>query len=107
MLLLYPPGAGGLQGKQPKKFSSAQGNPIWNITATRDTAIDVKVPSFNKGHRVDNNIDPERDMIMADLIKSGVKDWHLTQGELSAADKQAIAGHYTPDGKVYTVELNP
>jgi hypothetical protein len=84
-----------------------RGDSIWNITATRDRVIDVKVPRFNKGHRVDINSDPERDMIMADLLKSGVKDWHVTQGELSAVDRKAIAGHHTTHGKVYTVALNP
>ncbi|HEY9723360.1 MAG TPA: LssY C-terminal domain-containing protein [Oscillatoriaceae cyanobacterium] len=83
----------------------AQGRPVWAIAATRDTQIDIKVPSFGKGHHTDSNINPERDMIMADLLKSGVKDWTVAQGKMTPADQSHVDQTYQYDGKVYNVTL--
>lgn len=83
----------------------AQGRPVWAIASTRDTAIDIKVPSFNKGHHTDSRLDPERDMIMADLLKSGVKNWTVAQGQMTPADQAHVNQTYQYDGKVYMVDL--
>lgn len=83
----------------------AQGRPIWEIAATRDVSMDLKFPSLGKGHHTDNALDGERDLIMADLLKGGVKDWRVAQGKLSDADKPGVERTYTTDGKVYVVDL--
>jgi hypothetical protein len=83
----------------------AQGRPIWEIAATRDVSMDLKLPSLGKGHHTDHALDGERDLIMADLLKSGVKDWKVAQGKLSDADKPGVERTYTSDGKVYLVDL--
>lgn len=85
--------------------TDAQGRPVWAIAATRDTAIDIKLPSTGKNHQTDNHLDPERDMIMADLLKSGVKDWNVAQGKMSPADQAHVDKTYQYDGKVYTASL--
>jgi hypothetical protein len=83
----------------------AKGRPIWEIAATRDVSLQVRIPSFGKGHTTDTAIDPERDLIMGDLLKSGVANWRVAQGRLSDADKPGVESTYKTDGKVYVVDL--
>jgi hypothetical protein len=83
----------------------AKGRPIWEIAATRDVSLQVKVPSFGKGHTTDTAIDAERDLIMADLLKGGVANWRVAQGKLAEADAPGVASTYTTDGQVYVVDL--
>ncbi|MDB5096600.1 MAG: hypothetical protein JWM80_1021 [Cyanobacteria bacterium RYN_339] len=83
----------------------AKGRPVWEIAATRDVSLQVKIPSFGKGHTTDTAIDAERDLIMSDLLKGGVANWRVAQGKLSDADAPGVADTYTTDGKVYVVDL--
>jgi hypothetical protein len=83
----------------------AQGRTIWEVAATRDTALNMQVPSMAKGHETDNNLDPERDMIMADLLKSGVKSWKAVQGTMSPETQAHVNSTYQTDGKVFQVTL--
>lgn len=102
------------------------GKDIWQIAGTRDLVATVTVPhptwdgllpDFEAprfGHRIDGRIDKERDMIMQDMLASGlVKDWAAVDGERKGApevrreDGRVIIrdGKYDTDGKVYEVEL--
>jgi hypothetical protein len=112
------------KGKDP-----VSGKDVWAIAATRDTAatVDIKMPTITSplpwkwdwktpgfGHEIDKAIDGERDMIMADLLASGlVTDWKAVDGvrkglpEKQLADGRLQLGEYTSDGKVYLVDLQP
>lgn len=81
------------------------GDPIWEIAATRDTALGISPKDLNTWHEIDKNLDPERDMVMADLLGTGrVKSWHVAKGELDPADAESCKKYQT-DGKVYVVSL--
>ncbi len=84
----------------------AHGNPVWEIAATRDIALGIAPKDPNTWHEIDKNLDPERDMVMADLLGTGqVKDWHVAKGTPKPEDAAAIAKYQT-DGKVYLVALD-
>lgn len=88
----------------------ASGRDRWAIAATRDTALSLQVHYPKKdgpklwdwsfkapyfGHAVDTAIDGERDLVMHDLLASGlVKDWALVEGE------RQVPGQRLPDGRV-------
>lgn len=114
------------QGKDP-----ATGEDIWAVASTRDTAIslnlkhpikndqrwpwqwDWQVPTF--GHTTDHAIDGERDLIMHDLLKSGlVREWAAVDGQVPPGigkslkpDGQYQVSKYTTDGKMYELRLGP
>lgn len=87
-------------GKRDEK-----GRPVWEITASRDTSLKLAVPTLGSKHGIDTKLDAERDMLMADLLKGGVKDWKVAQGERTAEEDQLIRGKYETDGKIYVAEL--
>lgn len=82
----------------------AQGRPIWQITASRDTGI--WFDSKGSHHSIDTNLDRERDMLMADLLNAtAVRTWRIARGEMEPADRARVAERYQTDGRVYVVEL--
>lgn len=90
----------------------AQGRPVWEIAATRDTATSLRLPSLMEGHHIDLAIDKERDMLMADLLTTGlVKDWKVAQGVQTPEEKANTDAKFTGnnqgkiDGRVYVVNL--
>jgi hypothetical protein len=104
------------------------GEQIWQIAATRDVAatITTKHPEWHglmpdfyaptTGHRTDPEIDRERDLIMHDLLASGlVSDWAAVKGdrpegdtpEATLPDGRVQLGGRKTDGRVYDVTLKP
>lgn len=106
------------------------GEDLWAIAAIRDYAVTLRLkrpdthgspwpwkwdwhaPSFF--HSPDENIDGERDLVMEDLVKSGmVKDWAAVDGQLPPGQRKQRTGtnqymlidRYPTDGKVYEVTL--
>lgn len=85
---------------------NAEGKPIWEIAATRDDSTLLNPKTGGQGHSIDKQVDKERDMVMADLLKTGlVKDWKVAKGVAPAADKRAQDQKFEMDGKVYMVDL--
>ncbi len=88
--------------------TDAQGRPIWEVAATRDVGIHIDFKERKGSHEIDHNVDPERDMVLADLLGSGeIADWHIAKGERSPEDDQSLSTKYQTDGKVYLVDLKP
>ncbi|HEY9856187.1 MAG TPA: LssY C-terminal domain-containing protein [Stenomitos sp.] len=86
--------------------TDAQGRPVWEVAATRDTGIHIDFKDRKGNHETDHHVDPERDMVMADLLASGeVGDWHIAKGERSPEDDRSLSTNYQTDGKVYLVDL--
>jgi hypothetical protein len=108
------------------------GEDTWEIAATRDLTAKVTVPhpdvdanpfdgdgvsvkfeSPNFTHTIDKEIDGERDLIMHDLLKSGlVKDWASVEGKRAGvAEAKLPDGRFkvdndlTTDGRLYEVSL--
>jgi hypothetical protein len=55
---------------------------------------------------VDTHLDPERDMVMADLLGTGdVRDWRIAQGKPSGSDAARIGQRWQTDGRVHVVNL--
>lgn len=103
-------------GKDP-----TTGESVWAIAASRDVALEISPPKLQGlhlsapgiGHLTDRRVDAERDMIMRDLLASGlVKDWAAVsgdrapglEGQVQANGKLNIRGYET-DGRVYQVTL--
>lgn len=84
----------------------AKGQPILAIAATRDTGCTMFLPKLGTTHHTDRNIDRERDLIMADLLKTGtVKDWRVAQGTMSPEERTTCDQMYDTDHKGYIVTL--
>ena len=104
----------------------ASGQDRWAIAATRDTALSLQVHYPKKdgpklwdwsfkapyfGHAVDTAVDGERDLVMHDLLASGlVQDWALVKGQRSLPshplpDGRVQVERFQTDGKVYEVSL--
>jgi hypothetical protein len=97
------------------------GPDTWAIAATRDIALEItpprregwhlSAPGF--GHHVDRAVDAERDMIMRDMLASGlVKAWAAVDGQRPAGlegtrqpNGQLNIRGYETDGRVYEVTL--
>lgn len=114
------------QGKDPQT-----GEDVWAVASTRDNAISLTVkrpikndspfpwkwtwqaPGF--GHQTDHAIDGERDLIMHDLLKSGlVRDWAAVNAQVPSdirkvrkADGTFEVSKYTTDSQIYELRLGP
>lgn len=115
------------RGPDPKT-----GETVWEIAATRDTSakvtvphpdmdlnpldgdglsVKLKTPKFT--HTIDKEVDHERDLIMHDLLASGlVKDWASVEGKRTGvAEEKLPDGRFkvdndlTTDGRLYEVSL--
>lgn len=99
------------------------GNQKWGVATTRDIKCKVTIPHpdvdlnpfdgdglsvHEKGvkftHEIDKHIDPSRDQVMHDLVKSGfVKDWDAVDGKRSGvAEEKLPDGAYKVDNDLYT-----
>ncbi|MDB5101909.1 MAG: hypothetical protein JWM80_6330 [Cyanobacteria bacterium RYN_339] len=88
------------------------GEQRWGIAATRDIALSLTTKGHvDLGHAIDYGVDGERDQIMADLLRVGVKQWAAVRGvRPQAKDVQVpggvlAGGKYLTDGLVYEVSL--
>jgi hypothetical protein len=113
------------QGKDPKT-----GQDRWDIAAIRDGGLTLNIPHPQTNgklfpwqwdwstpgfsHDADENIDGERDLVMKDMLASGlVKNWAAVDGQLPPGQSKTPTGNgqymlinrYPTDGKVYEVSL--
>jgi hypothetical protein len=112
------------QGKDPQT-----GEDVWAVASTRDIAMTLTFrhpiknesvlpwkwtwPTPGFGHETDHAIDGERDLIMNDLLKSGmVREWTTVDGQVPAGisksrlpDGKYQVSKYTTDGKMYELRL--
>ena len=68
---------------------NAQGLQEWGMATTRDVAVVVRLKPFGSSHRIDPNIDGERDDVIHDIVKSG-------HGKIIDAAKGVAAPDYAP-----------
>ncbi|HEY9721913.1 MAG TPA: LssY C-terminal domain-containing protein [Oscillatoriaceae cyanobacterium] len=112
-------------GKDPKT-----GQDMWAVAAVRDDALSITFPhpdthgkiwpwewTWHKpmlSHASDSDIDGERDLVMQDLLRSGlVQNWAAVDGKPPAVAQKTPLGdgrykllnRYPTDGQVYEVNL--
>jgi hypothetical protein len=84
------------------------GIPLWVGSATHDVSIEIVLRKLSIFHRINPNVDKERNFIGRDLAKH----WHPVQEEyLDAANpvyfaKTATGQSYHTDGRILFVDLN-
>ncbi len=83
----------------------AQGRPVWEVTASRDTGITYDTKGSH--HQVDLDLDKERDMLAADLLGTGlVSNWRVARGELEPGLARALdAKGFRTDGRIYVMDV--
>jgi hypothetical protein len=85
------------------------GIPVWVGSATHDVSIEIVLHKLSIFHRINPNVDAERNFIGRDLAKH----WHPLQEEyLRAANpvyfaRTATGQSYHTDGRILFVDLNP
>jgi hypothetical protein len=80
--------------------------PIWVAAATHDVAIEFE--KFRLSHRIDPNVDAERDFIATDLAKtSQLKSERFVHGIQPVFNAQTATGQsYYSDSRILFLELN-
>lgn len=84
------------------------GIPLWVGSATHDMSIEIAIRKLSIFHRINPNVDKERNFIGRDLAKH----WHPVQEEyLEAANpvyvaKTATGQTYHTDGRILFIDLN-
>lgn len=92
----------------------AMGDGKWAIAATRDTALHLDRRNLaDIGHNTDAAIDPERDMVMQDLLSANaVASWDAVDGRRPAGVSLPtpggfkVADRFLTDGRVFRVTLS-
>lgn len=83
-----------------------QGQEVWIAAATRDAGIEMNKRDFGPTHRIDPNVDLERDLAVRTLVQAGAK-------LLGVADRGAYDGingegdRYHTNGQLDILQANP
>jgi|SRR5580700_624468 hypothetical protein len=85
------------------------GNPVWAGAATYDVAIEVAKHGRLFNHRIDPNVDSERDFIGAKLSETPVpaRETYIEGAEPVYKAKTASGQDYYSDSKILLVDLRP
>jgi LssY C-terminus len=85
------------------------GNPVWAGAATYDVAIEVAKHGRLFNHRIDPNVDSERDFIGAKLSQTTVpvRETYIEGAEPVYQAKTASGQDYYSDSKILLVDLRP
>ncbi len=85
------------------------GNPVWAGAATYDVAIEVAKHGRLFNHRIDPNVDSERDFIGAKLAHTPVpaRETYVEAAEPVYKAKTASGQDYYSDSKILLVDLRP
>jgi hypothetical protein len=85
------------------------GNPVWAGAATHDIAIEVAKRGRLFNHRIDPNVDSERDFIGAKLSQTPVpaRETYIEGAEPVYKAKTASGQDYYSDSKILLVDLRP
>ncbi len=85
------------------------GNPVWAGAATYDVAIEVAKHGRLFNHRIDPNVDSERDFIGAKLSHTPVpaRETYVEAAEPVYKAKTASGQDYYSDSKILLVDLRP
>ena len=91
-----------------KRNGKLDGNAIWASAATRDTAVDFSIRPFGFTHRIEGEIDRERDKVVNDLVFTGCVDsvgYFARPANVRAAGGEYRKGLMT-DGRIAVLTLN-
>ena len=90
-----------------KTGHEVDGNPVWAGAATHDVAIEVAKRGRLFNHRIDPNVDSERDFIGAKLSETPVpaRESYVEGAEPVFKAKTASGQDYYSDSKILLVDL--
>jgi|HubBroStandDraft_1064217.scaffolds.fasta_scaffold19744_3 hypothetical protein len=84
------------------------GIPLWVGAATHDVSIELVIHKLRLFHRIDPNVDDERDFIASDLAETWqpTRVEYLRSAESVLSAQTATGQSYHSDGKMLFLELN-
>jgi hypothetical protein len=91
-----------------RRRDELDGHAVWASAATRDTAVDFSIRPFGFTHRIEDDIDHERDKVVNDLVFTGCVDsvgYFARPANMRSAGAEYRKGLMT-DGRVAVVALN-
>ena len=90
-----------------KTGHEVDGNPVWAGAATHDIAIEIAKRGRLLNHRIDPNVDSERDFIGAKLAETPVaaRESYVNSAEPVFQAKTASGQDYYSDSKILLVDL--
>ena len=85
------------------------GQPIWIAAATHDIGIDFSLEAKTFAHRVDSDVDQERQKILDDLrFSQKIQSfWYLTRASVTSPSKNATGDVIRTDGRLAVIVLGP
>jgi hypothetical protein len=91
--------------KRPEQW---HGRPVWASAATRDIGITFSLRQFEFTHRIQSDVDIERDKVVSDLVFTGCVDsvTYVRRTDLAPALGREGRRGVTTDARVAVVELN-
>lgn len=84
----------------------ASGQDIWAVAATEDTGIGMNRRELGITHRIDSNVDEERNLVYWNLLKAGA----ISQGTWERGitlDQNGGGDWYHTDGGIHVIEASP
>jgi uncharacterized Zn ribbon protein len=91
-----------------KTGREVDGIPLWVGAATRDVSIEIVMHKLRPFHRIDPNVDAERDFIARNLAETWqpAREMYMQRAESVLSAQTATGQHYQSDGRMLLVELN-
>jgi hypothetical protein len=85
-----------------------QGRPVWIAAATHDIGIDFSTEAKTFTHRIESNVDLERQKVLNDLRFADVVKTVYVQSRLSVPreTENATGDHVTTDGRLFFIEID-
>ena len=92
-----------------KTDHTIDGIPVWAGSATHDVAIEIGKRWHLINHRIDPDVDAERDFVATNLTKSGsISRQAYIQSESPVFQAQTASGqNYHSDSRILLLELHP
>ncbi|MGA3018934.1 MAG: LssY C-terminal domain-containing protein [Bryobacteraceae bacterium] len=91
--------------RRPGNF---RGKPVWAVAATHDIGIDFSEAGRTFIHRIDSQIDRERDKVVNDLLFTGrVEGFYLVERPaVPRQGRNATGDHFETDGRIAVLLLH-
>jgi hypothetical protein len=91
-----------------RRASTIAGKPVWLVAATHDTGINFSEAQRNFIHRIDSQIDRERDKVVNDLLFTGrVKGFQLVdRPQVPRETQNATGDRIETDGRIAVLLLD-
>ena len=91
-----------------RRPGNLQGKPVWAAAATHDIGIDFSEVARTFIHRIDSQIDRERDKVAGDLLFTGHVDRFdlVERPAVSRQGRNSTGDHFETDGRIAVLLLH-